>query len=356
MRASVCVVPGVAPVDAGGRSRRLYRVPPRTTSPSSSSTSASCSSGIPSTGGARTHHVARFVIDMGSDAATIVEQVKSGDIEVAGLGGPAWSPFVSELTERYGVNKPGGHSSPCRGRSSGCSSSTRADPSSRRTRSCDKRSTSRSTAELLGASSAQQQPRRQTSTCRRSSPATATSDLSAHRPDVKKAQQLAKGRTRSGKAVLYTVANPVGAAQAQIVKDNLSKIGLDVEIKEFPAPVLFGKLATLGEPFDIGWIGWWLQWPRWGWSHLRRTDHRAAREPELVVLQLPDLQPTDRRGGRAPTRTSPRARLRRTRRPAREGCRPWHPVRGVERVHLRLGQGRLHRAQPGVDITAVCLK
>ena len=55
--------------------------------------------------------------------------------------------------------------------------------------------------------------------------------------------------------MLYTFANPVGVSQAQIVKDNLSKIGLEVEVKAFPAPVLFGKLATLGEPFDIGFIG-----------------------------------------------------------------------------------------------------
>jgi ABC-type transport system substrate-binding protein len=37
---------------------------------------------------------------------------------------------------------------------------------------------------------------------------------------------------------------------------NLGAIGLDVEIKRFPPPVLFAKLATRGEPFDIGWIGW----------------------------------------------------------------------------------------------------
>ena len=56
--------------------------------------------------------------------------------------------------------------------------------------------------------------------------------------------------------MLYTNASPIGIAQAQIVKDNLSKIGLEVDIKPFPAPVLFGKLKTPGEPFDIGWIGW----------------------------------------------------------------------------------------------------
>jgi ABC-type transport system substrate-binding protein len=55
--------------------------------------------------GKRPQHVTRFVLEMGSDAGTIVERVKSGDIEMAGLGGPAWAPFVGELTQRYGVNK-----------------------------------------------------------------------------------------------------------------------------------------------------------------------------------------------------------------------------------------------------------
>src|SRR5262249_40542914 len=51
--------------------------------------------------------------------------------------------------------------------------------------------------------------------------------------------------------------NPPGPPeQAQIVKQDLKKIGLDVEIREFPPPVHFQKLATRGEPFDMGWVGW----------------------------------------------------------------------------------------------------
>ena len=75
-------------------------------------------------------------------------------------------------------------------------------------------------------------------------------------PDLAKAKALAAGRTRGGKAVLYVPAIPLGAAQGQIVKRNLAQIGLDVEIMSFPPPVLFEKMATRGEPFDIAWIGW----------------------------------------------------------------------------------------------------
>ena len=75
-------------------------------------------------------------------------------------------------------------------------------------------------------------------------------------PDLKKARALARGRLRSGKAVLYTAARGPAVTQAQILKQNLSKIGIDVEIKQWPAPVLFAKIETRGEPWDIAWYGW----------------------------------------------------------------------------------------------------
>jgi ABC-type transport system substrate-binding protein len=75
-------------------------------------------------------------------------------------------------------------------------------------------------------------------------------------PDIAKARALAKGHTRSGKLVLYVSTRPGVAEQAQIVKQNLATIGLEVEIKAFTSELLFQKLATPGEPFDMGWIGW----------------------------------------------------------------------------------------------------
>ena len=56
-------------------------------------------------------------------------------------------------------------------------------------------------------------------------------------PNLKKAKQLAKGHTRSGKVVLYTPNFPLPLATAQIVKRNLEAIGLKVEIVSFPPPV-----------------------------------------------------------------------------------------------------------------------
>jgi ABC-type transport system substrate-binding protein len=73
-------------------------------------------------------------------------------------------------------------------------------------------------------------------------------------PNLKKARDLAKGRTRGGKVVLYTSTQTVDVAQAQILQQNLKAIGLDVEIKT-PAD-LPGKLSTPGEPFDLGRVRW----------------------------------------------------------------------------------------------------
>jgi peptide/nickel transport system substrate-binding protein len=77
------------------------------------------------------------------------------------------------------------------------------------------------------------------------------------KPDLAKAGALARGHTRSGKLVLYVSTRPGVLAQAQIVKQDLKRIGLDVQIVSFPAgPLYFQKLASPKEPFDMGWIGW----------------------------------------------------------------------------------------------------
>jgi ABC-type transport system substrate-binding protein len=75
------------------------------------------------------------------------------------------------------------------------------------------------------------------------------------KPDLARARALATGHRRSGKLVLYVSTREGVAEQAQIVKQDLKKIGLDVAIKAFPSALLFQKLGTRGEPFDMGWIG-----------------------------------------------------------------------------------------------------
>lgn len=75
-------------------------------------------------------------------------------------------------------------------------------------------------------------------------------------PNLARARALARGHTRSGKAVLGTINVPGEIAAAQIVKQNLRRIGLDVEIKGLPPGAFFGKAAAPGAPFDIALALW----------------------------------------------------------------------------------------------------
>jgi ABC-type transport system substrate-binding protein len=46
---------------------------------------------------------------------------------------------------------------------------------------------------------------------------------------------------------------------AQILQRNLAAIGLELEVKQFPGGAgLFGRLATPGEPFDLGRVRWFF--------------------------------------------------------------------------------------------------
>ena len=64
------------------------------------------------------------------------------------------------------------------------------------------------------------------------------------RPNLARARELARGNTRSGKAVLYTVASPPRLAAAQSLKRDLAKIGIEVEVVGIPLPAYFGRLGA----------------------------------------------------------------------------------------------------------------
>jgi ABC-type transport system substrate-binding protein len=75
------------------------------------------------------------------------------------------------------------------------------------------------------------------------------------RPNLKRAKALARGRLRGGKAVLYVPTRFLPLAQ--VVKSNLAKIGLAVEITAIPGPnPYFERVRTREEPYDIAWYPW----------------------------------------------------------------------------------------------------
>jgi ABC-type transport system substrate-binding protein len=76
------------------------------------------------------------------------------------------------------------------------------------------------------------------------------------RPDLRRARALARGNLRSGKAVLYTLDFPQTLVFARIVKRNLAKIGLEVEVKGLPQGAFFSRSPAPREPVDIMFGPW----------------------------------------------------------------------------------------------------
>ena len=61
---------------------------------------------------------------------------------------------------------------------------------------------------------------------------------------------------RGETAVLYAPNNPIGLAQASLIRDELAQIGLGVDIHVFSRSQQIIRESTLGEPFDITIEGW----------------------------------------------------------------------------------------------------
>jgi len=75
-------------------------------------------------------------------------------------------------------------------------------------------------------------------------------------PDVKRARKLAEGHLRRGRAVLYVANVGPTLAAARVVKRDLARIGVSVEVREFPFDQLLTRLSNLREPYDLSLNGW----------------------------------------------------------------------------------------------------
>ncbi len=60
---------------------------------------------------------------------------------------------------------------------------------------------------------------------------------------------------------MYVPTRAQPQAQAQIVKQDLKRIGLDVQIVSWPPGIYFDKLSNPNEPFDMAWVGWFISQP-----------------------------------------------------------------------------------------------
>jgi YVTN family beta-propeller protein len=73
-------------------------------------------------------------------------------------------------------------------------------------------------------------------------------------PDVGRARKI--GRARAARAVLYTCDLLTCRQLAQIVKQNLKPIRIEVDVEQFPIPALLAKLTRRNEPYDIAVFGY----------------------------------------------------------------------------------------------------
>ena len=205
--------------------------------------------------GPRPQHVDRFIVDIGADPATVFDQVLSGEQDYA-LGPPQYlAPLAKEVGRRYGVNRSQFFVVPSAGvRSFMLNTSRPLFRNNVKLRQAinfaiDRGALTRELGSYAGTVSDQFMPP--------NIPGYRDERIyPLDRPDFRTARSLASGRTRSGRAVLYTLPTPVDVAQAQILRRNLAKIGIALEVKQFPLEVLFEKLSTPGEPFDIGRVSW----------------------------------------------------------------------------------------------------
>jgi oligopeptide transport system substrate-binding protein len=208
--------------------------------------------------GERPHHVARFVADLAVDPGLVVDKVASGAYDtVAGVIG---GDEIAGFAERYGVNK-----SQFFVQSGGGVRMFHLNMSRPLFRNNVKLRQAVNFAVDRTALARQPGLVSETPFDHYLGPGV-PGYRNAHvyplkGPDLRTARKLAKGHTRSGKAILYTPDTPVDVAQAQIIKQNLKAIGLEVEINQFQVSLFFDKIFTPGEPFDIARVTWGVDGP-----------------------------------------------------------------------------------------------
>jgi peptide/nickel transport system substrate-binding protein len=205
--------------------------------------------------GARPHRVARIVIDLASDAATMLDRVERDDLDYAWLPNAEFGDRAAELKRRYGVGRSRFFSVPASFlRYLALNSARPLFRDNLRLRQAvnfalDRKALLRERGPLAGIETDQYLPP--------GMPGFRDARIyPLSGPDVDRARRLARGNLRGGRAVLYAFTGPTEAAQAQIVRRNLERIGLKVTVRSFPPPVVFEKVATPGESFDIALLGW----------------------------------------------------------------------------------------------------
>jgi peptide/nickel transport system substrate-binding protein len=205
--------------------------------------------------GSRPHHVDRFVFDLSVDENEALDEAESGKADYAWVPNPYYSARAPEFVKRFGINKTRFFIEPGTFLRMFVMNTSRplfrGNVALRQAinYALDRRALLRQDGAYAGTAVDQYVP-------------PIFPDIrSAHvypvgKPDVAKARALARGHTRSGKLVLYVPSRGGKPEQAQLIKQELARIGLHVEVHVFPPTIFFQKLANPKEPFDMAFIGW----------------------------------------------------------------------------------------------------
>jgi ABC-type transport system substrate-binding protein len=205
--------------------------------------------------GRRPHHVSRFIVTLDNDENRILEQVERGEADWAYAGTNVGGFDGAELAKKYGINRSRFFIEP------GFNLWTFVLNTSRPLFKNNLPLRRAVNLAINRAALARARGPRWGRPVDHYLPPTLPGYAQKHiyplvRPDLAKARALARGHTRGGRATLYACARVFCTNAAQILRNNLKPIGLDVEIRQFPSQLLFEKYANQGEPFDIGWIGY----------------------------------------------------------------------------------------------------
>ena len=210
--------------------------------------------------GERVHHVDRFVADLRLDTSA-VDKVASGTFDYVYPFGAFVAQRADELSRRYGLNKSQFFVAPGNGLRVFLLNTSqplfRKNPKLRQAvnYAVDRRALAREAGVVTGGVFVE--PPTDQYLLPHFAGYRNTRIYPLKGPDLRTARKLAKGHTRGGKAVLYTSTSLGDAARAEILKRNLKAIGLELEVKQFPAPI--PKIATPGEPWDIGRVLYFVQ-------------------------------------------------------------------------------------------------
>jgi peptide/nickel transport system substrate-binding protein len=181
-------------------------------------------------------------------------------------------------------------------------------------------------------------------------------------PDLGKAKELARGNTRSGKAVMYTTDFAPAIATATAVRDQLATLGLDIEVKAIPEHIASaayaGLLARQGEPWDIALVIWTPPIPD-PYAYLNALlDTEFVGGTNLGGFSSAELDTSLRQAARLPqSRARQRAYGQLDARLARVEA-PFAAIDVLNEVTFVSNRvdARCVVLRPTLDLTAVCLK